>query len=259
MSTNNKSYVSAIKSDICNDNIVDMTKKYSSKYVTRADSFKKSGEYNKAVSCYLQSIMLERNNPTSYIGLGQSYKFLNNYDKAIQTFEKSLELKSNNYEAYYEMGICYILKQQPEKAIECFKQSVLIDKNQLDVQLQLALAHELVDEQYMAMMIYDKLIEEHPTYLKAHSHKAALLICQGRYKDACKIFFDILKVDEKFYRAYFGIGVCFDNLKKNADARRYYKKFLSVRPDSSHANYVKERLKALKTPSSKINDYMGLV
>lgn len=257
MSTKNNGYVSTIASN--SDNVVDMTKNSSSKYVTRADGFKKSGEYNKAVSCYLQSIMLERNNPNSYIGLGQSYKFLNNYDKAIQTFEKSLEFKSNSYEAYYEMGICYVLKQQPEKAIECFKQSVLIDRNQLDVQLQLALAHELVDEQDMAMMIYDKLIEEHPTYLKAHSHKAALLICQGKYKEACKIFFDILKVDANFHRAYFGIGVCFDNLKKVSDAKRFYKKFLKMRPESSHAGYVMERLKALKTPVSSIKDYMGLV
>ena len=257
MYKNSNGYVSAITSN--SDNVVDMTKNNSSKYVTRADSLKKSGEYNKAVSCYLQSIMLERDNAKSYIGLGQSYKFLNNYDKAIQTFEKSIEFEANNYEAYYEMGICYILKEDPEKAIECFKKSVMIDKNQLDVQLQLALAHELVDEQDMAMMIYNKLIEEHPTYLKAHSHKAALLICQGKYKDACKIFFDILKVDDKFHRAYFGIGVCFDNLKKVADAKRYYAKFLKLRPESSHSSYVRERLSSLRTSHIREKDFIELV
>ena len=122
----------------------------------------------------------------------------------------------------------------------------MIDKTNLDVQLQLALAHEIAQEDDMAMKIYDKLIEEHPEYAKAHSHKAALLICEGRYADAIKIFMNVLKIEPNFYRAYFGLGVCFDNLKNFLYARKYYKKFLKVHPNSTHAEYVQNRLSALK-------------
>mgnify|MGYP004658660729 FL=1 len=220
------------------------------KYMTMADDLRNSGEYKKAVSCYLQSIMLERTNTESYLGLGISYKYLNNYEKAIENFQKSLEVNTSDIKtqatSYYEMGICYLLENELTKAIICFQKSIMIDKTNLDVQLQLALAHELAQEDDMAMKIYDKLIEEHPEYAKAHSHKAALLICEGRYADAIKIFMNVLKIEPNFYRAYFGLGVCFDNLKNFLYARKYYKKFLKVHPNSTHAEYVQNRLSALK-------------
>ena len=258
---NNKTngYISAVVDNTKFDNVVNMTKLNSMKYVSKGDSLRKSGQYKESLSCYLRSLMMERNNSASYLGLGMSYKFLNDYDKAIKNFEKSAEIDAKNYEIYYEMGICYLLKSQPEKAIKCFQKSVMLDKTKLDVQLQLALAHELVEEQDMAMKIYDKLIEQHPTYLKAYSHKAALLICQGNYLEASRIFLEILKVDADFYRAYFGLAVCFDNMKKTAEGKRYYSKFLKLRPQSTHSDYAKNRISALKTPKLNRPSYMGLV
>ena len=259
MENNKMSYVSAVTHESKIDNIVKMSKEDFLKYASKADNLRKAGQYKESVACYLQSIMLERNNYRSYLGLGQSYKYLNDYDKAIKTLEKSAQINPTDYKVFYEMGICYLLKAMPEEAIKCFQKSVMLDRSQLDVQLQLALAHELVDEKDMAMLIYNKLIEEHPEYLKASSHKAALLICDGKYLEASKIFFDILKRNPDFHRAYFGLAVCFDNLKKVSEARRFYSKFLKIKPHSSHADYVKERLNALKPTSSARPEYLSLV
>ena len=253
------SYVSAIVHESNINNIVKMSKEDFTNYARKADNLRESGQYKESVAYYLQSIMPDRKNSSSYLGLAQSYKFLNNYDKALDNLNKSKELNPDDYEVYYEMGICYLLKSMPEEAIKCFQKSVMLDRTKLDVQLQLALAHELVDENDMAMLIYNKLTEEHPEYLKAYSHKAALYICQGRYLEASKLFFDILKRNPDFHRAYFGIAVCFDNMKKISEAKRYYAKFLKMRPNSSHADYVRNRLNALKCKESKIPEYMSLV
>ena len=87
-----------------------------------------------------------------------------------------------------------------------------------------------------------------------------MLICQGKYIEASKIFFDIIKRNPDFYRAYFGIAVCFDNMKKVSEAKRYYSKFLKLRPNSSHADYVKMRLGSLKENNTiEKPDYMSLV
>ncbi len=251
--------VSAVSNDSNVSNIVKMTKEDFLNYTSRADSLRKSGQYKESVSCYLRSIMLERNNPKTYLGLGQSYKYLNDYDKAIKNLEKAAAISPDDYEIYYELGICYLLKAMPEEAISCFQKSIRLDNTKLDVQLQLALAHEIVDEKEMALMIYDKIIEEHPEYIKASSHKAALLVCDGKYIEASKIFFDILKRNPDFHRAYFGLAVCFDNMKKVSEAKRYYSKFLKLKPHSSHADYVKNRLKALKSDSSERSVCLELV
>lgn len=240
-------------------NIINIAQDDFMKYTSKADMLRNSGKYKESVSCYLQSIMFNRNDYHSYIGLAQSYKFLNDYDKAIKILKKSIELKPENYLAYYELGICYLLKSKPEEAIQCFQKSISLDKNQLDVQLQLALAHEIVEEQDMALIIYNKIIEEHPEYIKAHSHKAALYICQGKYLEASKIFFDILSKNSAFHRAYFGLAVCFDNMKKISEAKRFYSKFLRIKPNSSHADYAKERLGILSKNNTEKVTYMSLV
>lgn len=247
MENKDSRYVSAVVHESKYDNIVNMTKEDFTKYAYKADALRKSGQYKESVACYLRSIMLDRKNASAYLGLAQSYKYLNDYDKAIKNLQTSAELNPDDYKVFYEMGICYLLKSMPEEAIKCFQKSVMIDRSQLDVQLQLALAHELVDEQDMAMMIYDKLIEENPEYIKAYSHKAALLVCEGKFIEASKLFFDILKRNPDYHRAYFGIAVCFDNLKKVSEAKRYYSKFLKIKPNSTHADYVKNRLSVLKS------------
>ena len=227
-------------------------------YVLNGDNLIKAGKYREALLCYLHSLMINRSFK-AYFGAGLSYKFLNDYDKAIRNFQKSAEINPDNYETYYETGICCLLKSKPEDALEYFQKSIVLNKTKPDVQLQLALTHELLDEEDMAMKIYDMLIEQHPEYVKARSHKAALLICRGEYLNACKIFFEILKINPNFHRAYLGLAVCFDNVKKISDAKRFYLKFLKMCPDSLHSDYVKNRISVLKSQKQKCPNYISLV
>ena len=48
-------------------------------------------------------------------------------------------------------------------------------------------------------------------------------------------------------------------MKKTAEAKRYYSKFLKLRPQSTHLDYAKNRISALKTPKLNRPSYMGLV
>ena len=78
MDKNNRfNYVSAIAHESKVSNIVSMTKEDFTQYALRADRLRNSGQYKESVACYLQSIMLQRDNYRAYLGLGQSYKFLN--------------------------------------------------------------------------------------------------------------------------------------------------------------------------------------
>lgn len=228
-------------------------------YVLNGFKLIETGKYREGLSCCLRSLMIERNNPAAYFGAGLAYKYLNNYDKAIKNFQKSAEINPDNYKTHYETGICYLLKSAPEKALRYFQKSIVIDKTKPDVQLQLALTHELINEDDMAMEIYDTLIERYPDYIKARSHKAALLVCRGEYFSACKIFFEILKINPDFHRAYLGLAVCFDNIKKIPDAKRFYSKFLKMCPDSYHSNYVKNRILVLRNQKHERPEYMSLI
>lgn len=225
------------------------------KLCVKGDALRLANLHQESVGKYLQSILLKRNNPDSYYGLGVSYKYLGNYDKAIECLLKSAELDKNKFETFFELGICYLLNGYPESSIEYLIKSIVIDPDNADAQVQLALAHELVQEDDLAMLIYDKLIETKPGYLKAYGHKASLLICQGKYFEASKIFFKLIKLNPNYHRAYIGMGVCFENMNRPVDAKRYFRKYLSMIPDSKHAEYVHMKLDGLRKTKTVTNPF----
>ena len=96
-------------------------------------------------------------------------------------------------------------------------------------------------------MIYQKLIENSPKFIKAYEHKAELLLKFDQYKEASILFNEIIKLNPEYYNAYYGIANCFDKLGLHADAQRYYRKFLVKKPNSRRAPLVKARMEKLKT------------
>ena len=162
---------------------------------------------------------------------------------------------------YYELGLCYLLSGETCCAIKNLIMSLKLNPKNIDAQIQLAMAHELAEENELALMIYQKIIETTPSYIKAYHHKSALLMSMGKYYEASAVFNKILKINPDYYRANLGIGICFDKLDKATDAIRYYKKFLEYKPNSHHSQFIKERLNKLtKVKPEKTNaSFLSLV
>ena len=220
---------------------------------TAANSFYKKANalclensYKEAAANYLNAILIDRNNAESCFGLGICYKHLKQYSKAIKYFEMAAERKEDYFEAFYELGICHLLEGIPCGAIKNFVRAIQINPDNPDAILQLGMAHELCEEYDLALMIYQKLIENSPGFIKAYEHKSTLLMKLDRYKEASNVLGQILKLNPDYYRAYAGIGVCFDKLGKTTCAIRYYRKFLSLKPFSTQADFIKNRLNKIK-------------
>lgn len=201
--------------------------------------------YKEAAAKYLNAIMLDRDNAVIYFNLGVCYKHLEKYDKAIQYLEKSVEIKPD-YNTYFELGVCYLLKAIPCGAIKNFVNAVKMKPDSPDAILQLGISHELCEEYDMALMIYQKLIENSPEYIKAYDHKSSLLMKMNRYREASGVLNKIMKLDSTYLKAYVGIGICFDKLGKKADAQRYYRKYLTKTSDPNQTSFVISRMKKLR-------------
>ena len=212
-----------------------------------ADVLRQKNSYQEAAAHYLNAILINRNDENSYYGLGLCYKALENYAKAIKYLEKATEIKPDFYEAFYELGLCHLAEGIPCGAIKSFVQAIQINPEKPDAILQLGISHEMCDEADMALMIYQKLIENSTKYIKAYEKKADLLMKLHDYKEASLLYNKIIKLNPEFYRAYLGIGTCFDKLGKRIEAQRYYRKFLLKKPNSHKAPVVKARLEKLKT------------
>ncbi|MBR6099098.1 tetratricopeptide repeat protein [bacterium] len=228
------------------------------KFSTEADKLREQSMYKDAVAIYLNAILIDRNDVNSYYGLGLCYKSLGNYAKAIKTLEKATELKPDFYEAFYELGICHLLEGIPCGAIKNFVCAIRINPENPSAILQLGVAHELCEEEDMALMIYQKLIENTPNYIKAYEHKSRLLMKLKRYKEACAVLINLIKIVPTYADAYLGIATCLEKTGNKSDAQRYYRKFINQRPQLNQAQFAKNRLKDLKQKSKNIG-YLSLV
>lgn len=228
-------------------NKVTMPKKSRSyELCVRADALRFAKLYRESVKCYLDSIMMDRSHQEAYWGLASSYKYLQEYKKAIKMLEKLIELDDKNDKYFFELGVCYLCDGRPAEAIPHLVQSIVINRENLEAQIQLAIAHELVDEEELSLMIYNKLIETNPEFLKAYYNKGAMLMGMGDFEEASKTFFQLIKRNPDYYKAYLGIAMSFDKLERYRDAIRYYKKFLALKQFSEDAVFARERIPELK-------------
>lgn len=217
----------------------------------KADALRIRNYFGESIKKYLGSIMLLRKNPQAYKGLAMSYKETGRYDKAIECFEKAKDIMPFDKTIYFELGECYLRIAKPNQAVKAFKRAITIDKQHLESQLNLGLAHELLSEEFMAIQIYDKVIEQRPSFIAAYNYKGSLLMRMERFEEAARVFKQLSLINPDFYRAYLGIAIAFDKLGLGSDALRYYKKYLKLKPNTANKEHIKSRIKALQTERRK--------
>lgn len=210
--------------------------------LTKGDEYMEKHMPKEAVGEYLKSILKENGDIKSHLGASRAYKELQEYDKAIKHLEKAKKMASFDYEIYYELGLNHLLNTDFELAGKNFRKTIKLNPSFMNAQIQLAIAHELMDEPDMAYKIYEKIIEEKPEFIPAHNHKAGLLMTLGDFEEAARIFFDILRIDDTYSRAYLGLGICFDKLEKYTNAVRFYKKYIVNNPESETTKSIASRI-----------------
>ena len=240
--------------DIYSDDIFTKTKPSNTseayQLCVKADALRFANMYKESISKYLRAIMLDRKNADCFYGIGISYKFLNNYEKALEYLEKAKELAPDRFEISFETGVVYMLMGVPCQAIKHFIDAIMLDKENTDAQLHLAMAHELADEEDLALLIYNRVIECFPFCLNAYNHKAALLMSLGQFKEAASTFKQVIKLNKDYYKAYYGLGICFDRLNNSRSAQIYYRKFINMKPHSKDAEIARHRICMMKNQAN---------
>ncbi len=207
-------------------------KKDKSFFCALGDSFMLKNEYRKAVKEYLVSLMIDKNNIYAYKGASKAYKNLKEYDKAIKHLKSARNIYGFDSEIYYELGLNYLLNADNINAQKNFIRTIKLSPDNKNAQIKLALTHELSGEDDMAIMVYNAVIEKYPSYIPALTSLAGLYMGKNEFKTAITLFKRMLKINPEYYRAYLGLGLCFDKLEKYTVAVRFYKKYIFYKPNS---------------------------
>lgn len=216
------------------------------------DSFMLKNEYRKAVKEYLVSLMVDKNNIPACKGASKAYKNLKEYDKAIKHLKNARNIYGFDSEIYYELGLNYLLNADNINAQKNFIRTIKLEPNNKNAQIKLALTHELSGEEDMAILVYNTIIERYPQYIPAMANLASLYIEAEEYKKAIALFKKILKINEEYYRAYLGLGLCFDKMGKYIYAVRFYKKYIAYKPHSQTTKSLVGRIYEIYKNKEKV-------
>ena len=124
--------------------------------------------------------------------------------------------------------MCYIGEENYCQGIQYLVKAIKLEPSNVDNPLQLAMLHEMIEEDEMALMIYQKIIETNPEYIRAYIQKATLYMHQEDYLNSAKMFKTVIKLKPDYYRAYLALGICYDKLNNTVGAKRFYKKYLHL-------------------------------
>ena len=222
-------------------------------FCSLGDNHMLKNEYRKAVKEYLVSLMIDKNNIPACMGASKAYKNLKEYDKAIKHLKNARNIYGFNSEIYYELGLNYLLNADNANAQKNFIRTIKLEPNNKNAQVKLALTHELSGEEDMAILVYETIIEKYPYYIPAQSSLASLYIEREEYKKAIALFKKILKINEEYYRAYLGLGLCFDKIGKYIYAVRFYKKYIAQKPHSQTAKSLVGRIYEIYKNKEKLD------
>ena len=193
----------------------------SRQYFEQAQELSALNRHKDALDKYLYSLLMNKENPDAYLGLAISYKNLQNYNKAIINLKKA-------------------------------------EPDNVDLQMQLALVHEMIEEEDMALMIYQKIIEKNPDYIRAYIQKATLYMYLQDYLNSVKLFRKVLQLNPEYYRACLAIAICYDKLGNSASALRYYKKYIKFSLNTENNKEILQRISLMSNRQKKAN-YLKIV
>ncbi len=195
--------------------------------------------YKNAIKVLLNRVLKERNNDRIYTLLGFCYKKTNKINKAISYFEKAALLNPESFSAFYQMGLCGLKIGKTCVAVNSFIKAIQSNPTNPHAVLNLGISHEYCEEPDLAFLIYERLIETTPKFMKAYEKKAELFIKLSHYSDAIPLLNQMVKNNPNDSKAYERLGNCYKKLGKQTCAYRCYRKILSTNPEPEiYANAI---------------------
>lgn len=203
--------------------------------------------YKNAIKSLLNKALKDRNNAKIYTLLGFCYKKTNKINKAISYFEKAVLLNPECFSAFYQMGLCGLKINKTCIAVNSFIKAIQSNPTNPYAVLNLGISHEYCEEPDMAFMIYERLIETTPGFVKAYEKKAELFMKLSHYSDAIPLLNQMVKLNPNNSRAYENLGNCYKKLGKHTCAYRCFRKILATSPEPEIYEKAISALKEINT------------
>lgn len=161
---------------------------------------------------------------------------------AIKKFEEAVAAKPDLQAAWSAMARIHTRAKNWAKAIEAANKALAIDSEDTDMYSVLFEAYTATGDKAKAAEAKTKM----PANAGVLFNDAAKAINAGKDNEAEPLLKQAIAADESFGQAYYELGMLYVRGGKNADAKTYLEKYLSIDPNGKDAATAKEMLKYVK-------------
>ena len=207
-----------------------------------AQSYQKSGQYDKAEQIYL---MLTKISPKDLAAYHNTIVLMFDEaklpDKAVAAASRLVELDPKNADAQFNLGYMLIKQKKFALAADVFQKVIEIDPGMEYAYLQLGYCYTQLKQFQNATNVYTKLVEILPENADAWMGIAIGLMQQKKWDPAVEPLQKVIELKPDNGNAYYNLGICYLNLKDNFSAREIWEKLKAI--DQTLANKLYEYIK----------------
>ncbi len=200
-------------------------------YIQKATIYSKRGNHHRAVEFLETALEYTDDYADVYSLIGREYIIMDNLEKAKEYFIKCLEEDRCNGSSLFNVVYCFDFLEQHEQAVAFLNK--LVDRNPYNEMIwhQLGKQYFKLKEYELALRAYDYATIIDDTFIGAYTEKARSLQYLKRYDQAIESYNTALEVDqEPCAYVLFKLGSCYEELKDNKSAIKYYKKAVVTDP-----------------------------
>ena len=195
------------------------------------------GDYLEALANFNQSIKLAPKSGLAYSNKGNALKELGRHEEAITAYDRSIYLTPKYHEAYSNKGNVLQELNQYDDAIVYYEKAISLQPNYHEAFNNKGNALKKLNRYDDAIVCYEKAIALQPNYHDAYINMGNLFQHIRRYDLAINCYERALITNDNSFEAWSGKGLVFFELEQIIEAKKSFKKAISINPDYVPSKY----------------------
>jgi len=201
-------------------------------------------DYNQALYNFLASIRLNPSYVDSRLGAGKAYLSLGVYDRALDMFTSVLKFDNQSVDALTGVGMILAETGRFSDSISYFEKALAIKESSLEAHYGLAYSYYKMDKKLWAKRRLNTILKINPYHFESLLLLADIKTEEGRLKEARELVEKAIDAKgqspvgfARYGRILFKNYILENDENSLTEAREYYAKSLSIKPDYFIANF----------------------
>ncbi|NQX92674.1 MAG: tetratricopeptide repeat protein [Flavobacteriales bacterium] len=200
-------------------------------YFYEAKIASRQNDFSKALKLYDTAIKKSDGHyAEAHLNKGIILKKSGQVEKAISCYKSAIQVREDYEEAWYNLALAHRAAGQDEQAATCYKKSIEINPRAEKAMYNLALVLKSLGRDSEAVSWWRKTLVINPEYVKALYNIGLYEYKQKRYTEARDIFTSVVNKSPGYTKAWFNLGLTEKQLDNIEGGIAAYERAINLDP-----------------------------